>query len=288
MAVTNFIPEIWNASIMENFHASTVAVALANREYEGNLAHGNTVKITGMTDVAVRDYTIGEGNGGTVGAPLPRTTAAEAISTSSQDLVVDKEKSFDFYVDDIDRVQVAGTLEPFTRSAGEALAQDADRFLLSTAVTGATVLTDTVTSALASGDDALNVIRDLRKAMNKLYVPQAGRVLVINAEFEAVLLDASSRIMNVDTSGSSAGLRDASVGRLLGFEIYVSENLPTTATAQALALHRPSLAYVSQVEKTEAMRAQDKFADRLRGLHVYGGKVVRAAGVHVWTDDTTP
>lgn len=282
MAITHFIPTVWNASILENFHENTVAAALANREYEGNATSGNVVRITGLTDVAVKNYATGAGS-----PAVPRTTAADAVADSSQDLLINMEKSFDFYIDDIDRVQAAGSMDAFTRSAGMALAEDADKFILATAVSAATVLADDENTTMDSGDGALQVIRDLRKAMNKAHVPQSQRALVINAEFEAVLLDASSRIMNAADSGSTAGLRDAAVGRLLGFDIYVSENLPTTDVAQALALYTPALAYVSQVEKTEAMRAQDKFADRLRGLHVYGGKVIRPAGVHVFTDDVS-
>jgi hypothetical protein len=124
----------------------------------------------------------------------------------------------------------------------------------------------------------------MRKKLNQAKVPAGNRVLVINAEFEALLLDNASKLTNVDQSGSPAGLREASLGRLLGFDIYTSENLPTVAKSQALAFYKPSVAYVSQVEKTEGMRAQDKFADRLRGLHVYGAKVLRAGvGVSTFT-----
>jgi hypothetical protein len=84
-------------------------------------------------------------------------------------------------------------------------------------------------------------------------------------------------------SGDTQGLREAALGRLLGFDIYTSENLPVTAKPQVLAFYRPAVAYVSQIEKTEAMRATDKFADRLRGLHVYGAKVVRPTAVVSWT-----
>jgi hypothetical protein len=202
------------------------------------------------------------------------------------DLLIDQEKSFDFYVDDIDRAQAAGSMDAYTRSAGEGLAEDADKFILSTAVNGAAAgnVIPAVAQASLTPESVFNVIRDMRKALNKAKVPAGNRVLVVNAEFEALLLDNSAKLTAVDISGSPAGLREASLGRLLGFDIYTSENLPTVAQAQALAFYKPSVAYVSQVEKTEALRAQDKFADRLRGLHVYGAKVLRAGvGVSTFT-----
>ncbi|MFE9381782.1 hypothetical protein ACFYMO_00875 [Streptomyces sp. NPDC007025] len=273
MAVTSFIPEIWNAQLLTDFREQAVAAALTNREYEGNASSGNVVKINTAVAVQVKDYKANS-----------RTTSADSVSTTSQDLLIDQEKNFDFYVDDIDKAQAAGSMDAFTRSAGEGMAEDSDKFILSTAVTGAGTALDSGGVALDDPEAAFNAIRDMRKALRKALVPGGQWVLLVNAEFEAVLLGASSKLTSVDTSGSPAGLRNASLGRLLNFDIYSTENLPTTAKAQAVALYRPSLAYVSQVEKTEALRAQDKFADRLRGLHVYGGKVIRPEGIVTWTD----
>ncbi|MEU5361142.1 hypothetical protein ACFY9R_26655 [Streptomyces albidoflavus] len=262
MAITSFIPEVWNAQLLTDFREQTIAAALANREYEGNATSGNTVRINTAGSVAVKDYKAAN-----------RTTAPDAVSTTSEDLLIDKEKSFDFYVDDIDRAQAAGSMDAFTRSAGQGLAEDADRFLLGLAVAGAGTA---LTPAALTPATALNVLRDMNKALNKALVPKSQRVVILNAEFEALLLDSEAKLMNVDQSGASETLRNATLGRYLNFTLVSSENLPTVDRPQAMALYTPTLAYVSQVEKTEAMRAQDKFADRLRGLHVYGGKVLRA------------
>lgn len=282
MAVTSFIPEIWNASLLTNFRERALAAGLANTEYSGNATSGNIVKINGMTDVTIKDYKAGVVSDGDAGT-LPRTTAPDGITTASQDLLIDQEKSFDFLVDDIDRAQVAGSLDAFTRSAGLAMAEDADKFLFSTAVTAANAGNTEAGAALTTGDAAWNLIRDIRKALNKNHVPQDQRVLVVNAEFEALLLGADAKLTSADTAGTTEGMRSAALGRILGFDVYTSENLPTTAKQQVLAFYRPALAYVSQVEKTEAMRAETSFSDRLRGLHVYGGKVIRPTSVAVWT-----
>lgn len=288
MAVDSFIPQIWNAQMLLDFREATVATGLVNRQYEGNATKGNTVKVTSAGAVSIFDYSIGEGNGGTAGTPKPRTTAAEAVTSTTVDLLIDQEKNFDFKVDDIDRAQAAGSMDVYTVSAGQGLAEDADRFILATAVTsaGTTITGDGAgtPAALTTPDQFLNVLRDLRKALNKAHVPQGQRVAVVNAEFEAVLLDASSKLTNVDKSGSPQGLRNAYLGNLLGFEVYTSENLPNVDKPQVAAWYVPSLAFVNQIEETEAMRAQDSFADRLRGLHVYGGRAVRPSGIAVWTN----
>lgn len=284
MAVTNFIPEIWNAQMLLDFREAATAAALSNRTYEGDARVGNTVKITSAVDVSIFDYTIGEGNGGTTGSPKARTTAAEAVSDQGQDLLIDQEKNFDFYVDDIDRRQAAGSMDAYTRSAGLGMAEDADKFLLKLAHDSALAANklDGSGTAPADADDAWDVLRDLRKTLNKLSVPLDQRVAFVNAEFASLLLGSESKITSVDTSGDGRGLRDGTLGRILGFRVIETENLPEVDEPQVVALYTPTLAFVSQINETEALRAQDKFADRLRGLHVYGAKVIRPKAVATW------
>lgn len=271
MAITSFIPEIWNAELLLSFRQQAIAATLANRQYEGNLSSGNTVKINTAANVAIKDY-----------KAATRTTSADAVSTTSIDLVIDQEKNFDFYVDDIDRAQAAGSMSAFTTSAGLGMAEDADKFLLSQWV-GQASAPDSTTASITTGDAAFGVIRDLRKALNKKHVPMSDRYILCNSEFEGWLLDASSKLIPVNTAGTDGALRDAIVGRVLGFTVITTENLPAVDHPQALALWSPACAYVSQVQETEALRAVDKFADRLRGLHVYGAKVVRPEGLAVYT-----
>jgi hypothetical protein len=269
MAITKFIPEIWNAQMLLAFHEQAIAANLVNRQYEGDATKGNTVHITFANDVTVKDY-----------KAAGRTTSADQVSDAQLDLLIDNEKSFDFYIDDIDRAQAAGSMDAYTQSAATGLAEDADKFILALATAGDA--NPTVVAAPTSGDEVYDIVRDLRKKLNKAHVPMGSRTLVVNAEFEALLLGADSKLSNVNTSGTPAGLRDATIGRLLGFTVVTTENLPKTDTPLAVGLWTPAVAFVSQVEKTEALRAQDKFADRLRGLHVYGGKVIRPEGVAVF------
>lgn len=276
MSTTSFIPSIWNAHLELAFRENAIAANLVNREYEGDASMGNVVKVNQAGAIQVYNYATGEANA----SAAARTTAAHAVATTSVDLSINQEKNFDFYVDDIDRAQAAGSMGVYTVSAGQGLAEDADKFILSGISTAATLVrtgtgSDSTPLAISTGDQAFDVIRDLRKTLNKQHVPTGDRVLVCNAEFESMLLSASSKLSNVNTSGSPEALRNGAVGRLLGFDIYTSENMPETTKAACLAWYRPSYAFVSQVTKTEALRATDRFADRLRGLHVYGGRAVR-------------
>lgn len=270
MAITHFIPELWSAQMLEVWWNESVLAALVNREYEGLATRGNTVHISGVVAPTIKDY-----------KAAGRLTSADAISDTGVDLLIDQEKSFDFYVDDIDRAQAAGTLEAYTTAAGQGLSADTETFISNLLVANGTD-SDTQVTSPTTGDDVYDVVADLRKQMNKNKVPTDNRVLVVNAEFERLLLGADSKLTSYQVAGDTNGLRNATLGQLLSFRTLVTNYLPAQDEPQAVAFNTRCVAFVSQIDSTEGMRAIDKFADRVRGLHVYGGKVVRPEGVYVF------
>lgn len=271
MAITNFIPELWEAQMLERWENEKVFAQLLDRHYEGLATKGNTVHITGVVPPTIKDY-----------KAAGRTTSPDAISDTGVDLLIDQEKSFDFLVDDIDRVQAAGSLEDYTNGAADALIEDADVFLADLLVADGSELPY---SDLTTGDHAFNVFRDANKQLTKNKAPRSGRVAVVNPEFAALLLGADSKLTSFDTSGDNNGLRNATIGQLLNMRVIESNNLPEDDQPQAVFWHPTAAAYVSQIDKIEGMRADGSIADRIRGLHVYGGKVVRPTGVVVFNAD---
>ncbi|RTE50395.1 P22 phage major capsid protein family protein [Actinobaculum sp. 352] len=281
MSFDHFIPEIWAAGILENFHDAAVVTSLANREYEGQLTSGNTIHIGGIVDVEVKDYKKGlVEDPENPGQTLPRTTVPDTVQDTGLDIKIDNEKSFDFYVDDIDAAQARGVgVENYTQSAGIGLAEDTEQYLTALLTTQGTAIPGT--AAINSWTAAYNAVLDVRQALTKAKVPTVGRVLLINAGFERQLLADEGKLTSFDTSGSATGLQEATIGRLHGFQVITSPWLDDTKPT-AIGLYRPALAFVSQITKTEALRGNDKFADRVRGLHVYGGGITRPTAVQVY------
>jgi hypothetical protein len=278
MSTKNFIPEVWAASILENFHDQTVLTGLTNRTYEGELKSGSTIHIPGIVDVKVKDYKAGVVKDSS-GQALPRTTAPDEVEDTGLDLTVDQEKSFDFLVDDVDATQSKYSFDAYTKSAAVGLVEDAETFLTAlvmaggTKVGGATAPTDWASAYAA----ALKV----RGALTKAKVPQSDRVLLVNASFEQHLLSDGSKLTAFDKSSTTEGLREATIGRLLGFDVITSPWMDDSKPT-AIGLWKPAVAYVSQIDKTESMRAENRFADRVRGLHVYGAGILRPTAVQVY------
>lgn len=278
MTLTHFIPELWSASILENFRRDTVLVGMANRDYEKDFTAGSKIHIPGIVDVKVKDYKTGAvtASGGT---KVPRTTVPDAVESTGIEITIDQEKSFDFLVDDIDAAQANQSLDAYTKSAAAALVEDAETFLTAMLTSQGTAVTGIANPT--NWETAYGAILKLRGKLSAEKVPAMDRVLLINAAFEEFLLSDGSKLTSFDKSNMTDGLREATIGRLLGFDVVTSPWLDNTKP-MAVAFHKPSVAYVSQVEKTESMRAEQTFADRVRGLHVYGGAVLRPKAIQVF------
>jgi hypothetical protein len=280
MTFTNFIPRVWNAVLLEEFRQAAVFAALTNREYEGDAQKGNSVRINTAVPVEVKNYKK------TVGGKQVRETTPDDVTTTFLDLNIDQEKVFDFLVDDIDRRQAAGNVSAFARSAALGLQEDADKWIAAQMIAGAATGNKLTGALTDNGKDVWSKIRDMRLKLNKAKVPVSERYLVVNADFEALLLGHDSKLTAVELAKETpSGLRDGYLGRVLGFQVFTSENLPGSDTnkAQAVAFHKSAFGYVSQISQTEPMRAEKQFSDRLRGLHVYGGVTIRESGIATFT-----
>ena len=263
MAIDNFIPEIWSAGVTQSFIANQVVIPTLNTQYSGEATRGNTVHIINATTPTVVDY-----------AAAGRTITAEALADTEVQLLINQEKAFSVNVDDVDKVQAAGTFNAWTDSAGKALAEDAETYVLAQMLAGATdgnsgsVVVDTAAEAKAA-------IRAIRKSLTEAKVPSGNRFVVVNPDFADLLLQDLS---DVSTAGSSTELRDGQILRLYGMDVIESP-LVAGSTPTAVGYHSDMVAFVNQIESLESLRNPTRFSDIVRGLSVYGAKVVKSEAV---------
>ena len=274
MAITTFIPEIWSARLLYALDKAHVATNLVNRNYEGVIANqGDTVHINSIGAVTVKDYT-------------KNTNIAdpEVLTTSDQTLDIDQAKYFNFQVDDVDKAQISGEIidTAMGRSA-YALADVSDAFLLKTIANGAAsankIGAKTTLTALTASNVYENIVK-MRTLLDKANVPTTGRTIVVPPEVYALLLLDDRFAKSGSDSGQNA-LLNGMVGRVAGFDVFMSNNCVSgtdggsgsttyfVITAQVAA----ATTYAEQVIKTEAYRMEKRFADAVKGLHVYGAKV---------------
>jgi len=149
------------------------------------------------------------------------------------------------------------------------------------------------TSVATATATPLQMVARMARLMDQNNVDKQGRWLVVDSVFQEILADEDSRLLNMDW-GQSGGLRNGlMLDNLHGFRVYVSNNLPSVGTGSAtagtanqntnygviVAGHDSSVATAQQINKTETYRDPDSFADIVRGMHLYGRKILRPEAI---------
>lgn len=274
MAVTTFIPELWSARLLYALEKAHVATNLVNRNYEGEISnHGDTVHINTIGAITVKSY-----------AKNTDIDAPETLATTDQTLVIDQAKYFNFQVDDVDKVQAAGELvDTAMGRAAYALADVSDAYLLGVIAAGAaagnTIGSAAAPIALTASNVYENIVK-LKTKLDKANVPNTGRTIVVPPDVHSLLLLDDRFAKSTATAGQEA-LINGLVGRIAGFDVYMSNNVKTgtgtdtgkTPYFEITAQITDATTYAEQIIKTEAYRMESRFADAVKGLHVYGAKV---------------
>lgn len=283
MSINNFIPQIWSARILRALEKTAIYAqpGVVNRDYEGEIAQaGDTVKIQSIGDPTIFDYT--------KNTDMP---AAETLTDATRSLVIDQAKAFNFQVDDVDKVQARAALvmDEAMHRAGYKISDVADQYL-------ATQITAAVTNVIGSSATPIAVDKDnaydqLVKAKIKLDValaPSADRFAIVPSWFVGALaLDA--RFIGTRGLDANSVLLNGAAGQAAGFNILVSQNVPNTSNAKYALVAGTSGAstYAEQIRSTEAYRPQLRFGDAVKGLHLYGAKVIRPEELVVlWANDS--
>ncbi len=267
MAIT-FIPEIWSSLILQSLKKNLVYAGpgVVNRDYEGEITgQGDTVRIKSMSRPTVATYTKGS-----------TTISPEQLTDAQRALFIDQAKYFAFELDDIDAAQsTGGELETALTEATYGLRDVADQYVASL-YTGAASANQLGTVSVTTAAQAYTQLRKLRTALNKANVPMEGRWCIVPAFYEGLLLE-DDRFVRYDASGTTEGLRNGVIGRALGFDIMMSNNAPlvTGDDWAVMAGHPSAISFAEQIVKVESYRPQDSFSDAVKGLHVYGAKLIR-------------
>lgn len=270
MAITNFIPEIWSDRIWEQLETSLVygGPRVVNRDYEGDIAEaGDTVHITSFSDPTIRSYTV------------ETNITVDAITDADRALVVDQADYFAFDVDDVNRRQaLKGWVDNRIRRSGYLLAKDADAYLAAQMYAGLNATAYDLGAATADISDNsayANVFVALWTSMTEGDVPPDDRWVIVDPDLYAALLQ-DPRFIDASASGSTDALRNGFVGRIAGFDIYVSNQTPdpTAGVSAVIAGHPMATTYAEQISSVEAQRRELRFGDLVKGLHLYGAKVV--------------
>ena len=263
MSVANFIPTIWSETLYEGLVGQCIAVKNCNREFEGDIAGiGSEVKIVGIGDVNIQNYTPNS----TIGDP-------DILSDSVRSMSIDHARYFNFMIDDVNRVQASPKLMGAAlKNAARGLANVADREVLALHADAA----NSIDVTAATEDNLLNPFIEARNILYKNNVTDSSEVV-----FE-VSPDVAARLfkdkMELVTNNNEM-LENGCLGSIMGCKVYVSGNVAVDEEGgkkyhRCIARTKRAIAFAQQLQKIEAYRPEGFFADAVKGLYLYGMKVV--------------
>jgi hypothetical protein len=276
MAISAFKPEVWNANLLVTLEKSHVYAApgVVNRDYEGDIAnYGDTVHITSLAEPTIGTYT-----------PHVDITI-EDVDDSDATLLIDQSKYFAFEVDDVEKRQAFNGGKVLTEQARKAaykLRDVADSYVAGLMAAGIDAGNLVAEQTLATPSDAYDLLVDLGTILDEDNVPTEARWAVVTPKFYGLLLK-DSRFVGSGDAQAAATRTNGMVGEAAGFSIRKSNNAPNGPGAGAgklvIAGYNGAVTYAEQINKTEATRKEKGFADIVKGLHLYGAKVVRPTGL---------
>lgn len=274
MAITNFQQTLWSKKIQHQLETITSLKDHCDFEFDGECKQNASLKILGVVRPTIRTYV--------KGTSLTR----EAGTDSSQTLNIDQYRYFDFEVEDIDKVQsVPGLIEALSKEATLGLAEEADKYV-------AKVVKDDFANLSAASSTDISGVSDggislIEGGFQKLYEnncrPNDNYFLEITPEWFTIL---RPYIIKLDTDNSEM-IKNGFVGRYGNAKISIENNLATyndgtRDTKLAMLRTSKAVAFAGQIDKVEAYRPQDGFQDALKGLYVFGAKVVRPEQIYLF------
>ena len=272
----NFLPIIYSQKVQKFFRTASVVEDITNTDYAGEIENfGDTVNIIKEPTITVSSYT----RGGQINL--------QNLADDQLQLTVDQANAFAFKVDDIEERQSHINFEALATSSGAyALKDSYDENVIANMFSnaGTTVGSDgsgTDTGFGSSETDPTDILANSAKRLHAADVPTDNRWFLGTPEFYEQLGQASAKLMDASVTGDGTSpLRNGNVmdGQVNGFKLYMTNNFAASSTSnyfKVLFGHMSSTATANQIAKTEVVRDPDSFADIVRGLHIFGRKVLR-------------
>lgn len=253
MAVDNFKPTLWEGALIANFHSVSIADVLATAPSE---IKGNKVIFNRIAAGTLKDYA--------------GKVDWEDIETTPVEMTFDKKKYFAFALDDVDKVQLkAEVMTATTQEHAAVLAEQYDKDFFAALLTGTKILIgSSSTKKKVTPANAYDYVVDLGTQLSKKKVPKSNRYVTVNADYLGLL--SKDRRFTSNPTVLANGIVQGQV--INGMQVMCSEELPANVI---IANHKSAIGAAKQINEVEAMRLQGAFADGIRGLCVYGDKVLR-------------
>ena len=282
MALTNSQVTVFAAELQSSLKKMHVFAGpkAVNRKYEGEIRNtGDSVRIRSISRPTIAPY-------------VKNVTAItfETLTDAERTLLIDQANYFAFEIDDVDMAQIQNGGGLMTEAAVESaygLADVADLYVAGL-YTEADTANEISTTSITTGALAVTGLIELKVKLDEANVPTQSRYAIVPPWYHGLLLDTAT-FNSVADSGTSEALRNGHVGRAFGFDIFVSNNVTNVTGDDYLvcAGYTGAITFASQINKVESLRPESSFSDAVKGLDLFGAKLVRPSGIATLTASIT-
>ncbi len=263
MAISNFIPTVWSENLYSQLDKQYIAAKNCNREFEGDITEqGAVVNIIGVGEIDVFNYT-----------KDTDMSEPQVLSDTLRSLTINRAKAFNFQIDDIDRAQCTPKLmDEAMKVAASALANEADKYIFSLYEYASEMVAD-------ANIREENIIARILEARTKLFMHNVTNASDIVIEVSPAIAEIILKAKIDLASDNFDALENGCIGSIAGCKIFVSNNVATKTNGdityhKCLVRTKRSIAFAEQLSEIVAYRPEKRFADAVKGLHLYGAKVV--------------
>lgn len=262
MAVTNFIQTVWSKNIQDDLERKCKLVDSCLRDYEGDCKYAQSVKILGVGEPTVKPYVLGQ------------DIEVEEMADKGQVLPIDQANYFAFYVDDVNQAQsVPGLREEYQRKSVHKLAVARDTYVAELIRT----VPNVTTAAALSQEAVKKAIDDAIIALRERDFDEDGVIEISPAVYNVF----KNCLITLSTDNPEY-IKKGKVGVYDDFDVVMSNNLSKDASHVYCDVRgRKAIAFAGQINEVEALRAEKRFCDLVRGLDTFGAKVIDESRIQV-------
>lgn len=261
MAITNFITSVWSETLLNSLEKEYIGVRNCNREFEGEIkAKGDSVKVCGIKPVAIFNYIKN------YSIQSPQVLEDKAIR-----ICADKACGFNFQIDDVDKAQSApNIMKAAMRQAASGLANQADKYVYN--LYNDADVAHNITNDAVTPENIIDTIISVREKMLTNNVnSNTETVLEVSPAIASIILKAQIATLKNNTDAVHNGY----IGSFIGFDIYVSNNIAIAdGLYKCFARTKRAIAFAEKINSIIAYRPENRFADAIKGLYLFGGKVI--------------
>lgn len=274
MAVANFKKQVWSSKIQHQLETITSLKDHCDFEFEGEVKQAERIKILGVVRPTIRKYVPGE------------ALVREGANDNAQYMDIDQYRYFDFEVDDVEKAQAQkGLIEALSKEATLGLSEEADSYVASLVVADKENLNSAASTDISTvNDGGISLIEGgFATLYGKNCKPSDTFHLEITPEWYTIL---RPEIITLDTNNSEI-IKKGYVGKYGNALISIENMLGTWNDGTrdcklAMLRTNKAIAFAGQIDKVEAYRPQDAFSDAIKGLYVFGAKIVRPEQIYLF------